>query len=176
MRPVLSFPCLRTINGATVNVLDRCLRSHFSLSAMHGSRFGEYLRQTTDCWAYSPVRRLREFSLFTQPPIDSAGQGVGAARDWLRITVLVCFPLPSMTDDDDDARCRWGPCEKDVRFKGEGGQPKSRHSKRGCVDFILQCGQGMGGSLKAQKFCRYPLWMVPNVVGGPFFAPPLQFL
>ena len=101
--PVLSFPCLRTINGATVNVLDRCLPSFpaislLSLSAMHGSRFGEYLRQTTDCWAYSPVRRLREFSQFTQPPIDKVGQGVGAARDWLRITVLVCFPLPSMTD------------------------------------------------------------------------------
>ena len=35
-----------------------------------------------------------------------AGEGEGAAREWLRITVLVCFSLPSMTDrarDVDDA-------------------------------------------------------------------------
>ena len=70
-------------------------------------------------------------------------------------------------------RTSWMPHKglfiKDIPTEGEGGWPKSRHSKGGCVDLVLEirpkCGQGEGGGPKSQKFCGRTLWMPPPLRG-----------
>ena len=74
-----------------------------------------------------------------------------------------------------------GPFIKDVRMEGEGGWPKSRHSKGGCVDFqsiqILDKGRGSKNpKILRTSFMNGPVWQIvanmyrDGLVGAP--APP----